>query len=107
MSYNLFLDDVRKPTDCRHFPGDETPYDTEEWVVVKGFEEFESTIWELGLPKLISFDYQLEKNKDGLDCAKFLSDFCNRFNLKIPNYDVHSNWPGIYGKFIDILGKMK
>ena len=46
MSYNLFLDDMRNPKDCREYAGDESPYDMEEWVIVRTVSEFKKAILE-------------------------------------------------------------
>ena len=103
MSYNLFLDDVRNPKDCRYYPGDESEYDIEQWIIVRSFDEFKNVLETNGIPKLVSFDYDLKSNKDGLDCAIFLQDFCKECNKVVPRYLVHSAWPGIQSKFHKIL----
>ena len=103
MDYLLFLDDQRVPKECRHYPGDESEYDTQEWTIVRSFEDFCNVIKTKGLPVLVSFDYDLGDSKDGLDCAMFLKDYCKEQNLKIPEYLVHSKWPGIRGNFYEIL----
>lgn len=105
--YKLFLDDYRKPTDCRKFPGDETEYDIGGWVIVRTFDEFCNTIKDKGIPSLVSFDYDLGSfsKEDGLDCAKFLVFECEETNTKLPDYLVHSSWPGIQGEFMEILNK--
>jgi len=103
MSYNLFLDDVRQPTQCRDFAGDESIYDTEEFICVKSFDDFYKAIKENGIPKFVSFDYQILGDKTGLDCAEFLKFECNDQGLDLPCYRVHSGWPGIWGKFLAIL----
>lgn len=104
MSYNLFLDDQRIPRDCRYYKGDGSPYDSEEWIEVHNFDQFCNIIKKKGIPKLISFDYQLGGEYNGLDCAKFLKFECEETNVKIPTYLVHSSWMGIYEKFKEILG---
>lgn len=105
MSYNLFLDDWRNPTDCRNYEGDGSKYDSEDWVVVRNYDEFYKAIKDLGLPKFISFDYDLGPNEqsDGLECAEFLKFYCDDANKPVPKYRVHSAWPGIAGKFYLIL----
>lgn len=54
MKYNLFLDDVRKPTDVKWL--DLPPVD---WVIVRNYENFEKIIRKAGLPSIISFDHDL------------------------------------------------
>lgn len=103
MGYNLFLDDMRDPKDCRYYPGDESEYDIGQWVTVRSFDDFKNALETKGIPKLISFDYDLKSNKDGLDCATFLYDFCKEHNAEVPQYLVHSAWSGIKSKFYEIL----
>lgn len=39
----------------------------------------------------IWFDHDLGNNsKSGYDCAKYLIDFCDKYNLTIPQYHIHS-----------------
>jgi len=104
MSYYLFLDDKRIPRDCRNYVGDESDYEIKTWDIVSSFESFCEKIKEKGLPKVISFDYDLNGPEDGLDCAKFLKVECEKNNKPIPEYRIHSAWPGIRQKFYEILG---
>jgi len=104
MSYNLFLDDMREPKDCRVYPGDKSVYDTEEWVIVRNVEQFKTALRERGVPKLVSFDYQLNDNEgDGLLCAQILYSFCIAHDFEIPEYLVHSSWGGIKKDFKKIF----
>ena len=104
MSYNLFLDDKKTPKMCRDYPGDNSIYDSEEFVCVTSYDEFYKTLKENGVPKFVSFDYQILGDEDGLECAKFLKFFCEDLNFPLPEWNVHSNWPGICGEFVKILG---
>jgi len=101
--YNLFLDDNRLPQLCRHYQGDESIYDTEEFIVVKTFDEFYSTIKKMGIPKFVSFDYDLNQKETGLDCASFLKFECDELGVAVPEYRVHSAWLGITSDFDTIL----
>lgn len=108
----IFLDDYRKPEDVRRviLP----PCD---WSIVKNFNEFCQAIEERyqelsSLPSVISFDFDLSeehyggdysKNKTGLDCAKWLVDFCLDRNLKFPVYYVHSLNPEGSEKIIELI----
>lgn len=103
MSYNLFLDDWREPKHCRDYRNDGSVYDTEEWIVVTSFDEFYKVIKERGIPKLVSFDYQLNSDKTGLDCAEFLKFECEETKHPIPKFLVHSSWPGIQASFYNLL----
>ncbi len=105
MSYNLFLDDKRIPRDCRNYNGDESIYDTEEFIKVSSFEEFYQIIKTKGIPKFVSFDFDLGYNKkNGLDCAKYLKFECDELGVSIPDYNIHSMYPGVTPKFKEILG---
>ena len=104
--YNLFLDDVRNPNvfldDCR------------VWETVKDYNGFVRIIQQKGLPTFISFDHDLDwehypmnnaksgkvvlkyeeyKEKTGMDCAKWLVEFCMKTNQPLPEYQVHSMNP--------------
>jgi hypothetical protein len=88
-------------------------YTREEWIVVKNYDEFVNYISTNGLPYLISFDHDLAdehydqslyltnyddmsksfKEKTGLDCAKWLVDYCLDNSLKLPKFVVHSMNP--------------
>jgi len=81
-----------------------------EWV--KSYDEFINSIQQQ-LPQIIFFDhdladehmvyymtsyeeninYQEFKEKTGLDCAKWLVDYCQDNNIKLPTYYVHSHNP--------------
>jgi len=99
-TYNLFLDDER-------FPYSENPdvltayyYDkfykfrTETWIVVRNYKEFTNIITMNGLPKLVSFDHDLQEEMTGYDCAKWLVNFCMDNELKLPEYHIHTKNPG-------------
>jgi hypothetical protein len=111
----LWLDDLRNP--YLDLEGRVPKEDgTIEWVL--NYEQFVQWIEKFGLPDIISFDhdladehytpqeywndYQLSKQyqesqnyqeKTGLDCAKWLIDYCEETNLKLPKYYVHSANP--------------
>ena len=103
--YNLLLDDIRDPVHIKQamhgdhwedFPSHYT------WVVVRSHKEFVETILRLGLPRRVSLDHDLsyeDQNKTdystfkeltGLDCAKWLADYCYTNNFDIPDFYVHS-----------------
>ena len=117
-TYNLFLDDVRQPTDCLSYTH-EPRYGTREWVVVRSHDEFINEFlyrWSLDqFPELVSFDHDLadehydpamyhsEENynelaekfteKTGLDSAKFFVQFCIDQSIELPECLVHSMNP--------------
>lgn len=98
--YKLYLDDRREPwhtyKTCGH----------RDWVVVRSYDKFVDCIVENGLPFVVSFDHDLAdehylpevpqsayKEKTGMDCAKWLIDYCMDNNLKLPAFNVHSANP--------------
>lgn len=77
----LYLDDIRNPK-------------TEDWKIVRKYEDFIDDITENGLPDEISFDHDLgEQNKTGYDCAKWLCEYCWGNGLPLPSWNVHSANP--------------
>ncbi len=115
MSYNLFLDDIRHPYDCIRYMPSPGIYSKYDWKTVRNHDEFISFITENGLPDLISFDHDLAdehynpdmyngkeiynkhyaefKEKTGMDCAKWLVDYCIDNKKELPDYVVHSMNP--------------
>lgn len=106
--YNLFLDDVRDPKNVTWVKLPEC-----SWVVVKNYKSFRETIWNMGIPKFISYDHDLSyehydkyhnvdeqgqleidykkfEEKTGYDCCKFLVNECTKLGVKHPPYLVHS-----------------
>lgn len=117
MQYNLFLDDYRTPLSTYEYKKFK-PYITEEWVIVRNYNEFVKVIEQQGLPKLISFDHDLAdehytpekywndyeaskkyqesqnyKEKTGYDCAKWLVEYCMDNNELLPLYITHTMNP--------------
>lgn len=100
MIYKLFIDDLREPWNV---------YKTctqHEWTVVRSYDEFVACIKKNGLPFVISFDHDLAdehylpeipvdtyKEKTGLDCAKWLVEYCLDNKVGLPKYNVHSANP--------------
>jgi hypothetical protein len=111
----LFLDDWRIPRDCATYMWRRTDCRIyhEEWDIVRSYGQFIKWIETNGVPDLVAFDYDLadvEELKEelpfeewfdldenrvytGLDCAKFLLDFCNKNGFKFPEYVIHSANP--------------
>lgn len=102
--YNIFLDDVRVPTDVTWV---DVPID-QHYSVVRNYKEFVDLITLRGVPKFVCYDHDLAdchyghglnndkipydsyKEKTGLDCAKWLVSYCIEKNIKHPPYVVHS-----------------
>jgi len=99
VTYNLFLDDSRQPSDAFYYTINPI-YNKLYWQVVINYEQFTEKIEHyyemLGiLPSIISFDHDLglddcEIEKTGYDCAKWLVEFCMDNNLELPEYYAHS-----------------
>lgn len=100
MSYKLFLDDMRVPSDVTwvSLP----TLNRKDWVIVRNYDDFVSCIESRGLPSFITFDHDLADEhyhtgdqstyveKTGYDCAKWLVDYCMTHNYEIPKFQVHS-----------------
>ena len=103
----LFLDDYRFPIDCASYMyrrGVDCKIYHQEWDIVRTYKQFVDWIKSNGLPKLISFDHDLadvEELKDGsetqkftgMDCAKWLVEYCIDNNEPLPEYAIHSANP--------------
>jgi hypothetical protein len=109
MKRAVYLDDLRTPTDV--IPG------YEPWFVVRNYNEFVEWIESNGMPDFISFDHDLADEhvhdffkqkleqgyqnpsydeyteKTGLDCAKWLVDYCQNNHIPICGCSVHSHNP--------------
>ena len=91
----LYLDDVRDLPD-------------ESFLLARSYEQAVLFVKENGIPPFISFDHDLASihydpstwtegfeysEKTGLDCAKYLIDYCRDRGLKLPEVKVHSMNP--------------
>jgi hypothetical protein len=117
-TYNLFLDDVRVPTDCVNYMRN-ADYTNLDWVIVRSHEEFVNEVEDRfrkgEFPNIVSFDHDLAdehydpkmyhgdeayneasvnfREKTGLDSAKWFVQFCIDFDLQLPPCLVHSMNP--------------
>jgi hypothetical protein len=116
----LFLDDIRQVRDACYYVQNPRIYWEEDWDIVRNYNEFVDYIEKNGLPNLISFDHDLAdehyedlfsdpnwsksnddielkyeeyREKTGLDCAKWLVEYCEENKLKLPVFFVHSANP--------------
>ena len=110
---HLFLDDIRQPLDVKqawHKGAWEGFPSLKSWIIVRSYDQFVEHIQKNGLPASISFDHDLSwehypqgelsltapidynkfTEKTGLDCAKWLVDYCLTNNLELPDFYVHS-----------------
>jgi len=112
--YNLYLDDVRKPIDSLDYTKNKA-YVTEEWEIVRSYDAFVAHITKHGLPELVSFDHDLAEphyhesmykdgkvymkyletisEKTGMDCVKWLVEYCLDNGKKFPNWYLHTMNP--------------
>lgn len=105
MNYNLFLDDIRMPSDVYSYTFRYMYLDL-EWTIVRNFNEFIQTITKNGIPEYLSFDHDLAnihynnqlpinydeyEEKTGYHCAKWLIDYCIDNKLDLPkNIFIHT-----------------
>lgn len=96
----LFLDDIRIPKEAINLVpnGFNDFYLQNDWDIVRNYDEFVLHIEMNGVPEFVSFDHDLadfhyKLEKTGLDCAKFLVEYCADENLQLPQYLVHSANP--------------
>lgn len=125
----LFLDDYRIPLNCAtymHYKTDCKVYH-EKWNIVRSYKQFVEFIEANGLPDIISFDHDLadvvelkeeldpnewfnfSENREytGLDCAKWLIDYCIKHKKDLPKYIVHSANPIGAKRISDLLNDFK
>jgi hypothetical protein len=106
-NYNLFLDDIRVPTNVTWV---DIPKD-QHYSLVRNYQEFVDLITLRGLPKFVCYDHDLSNchygdglndrgidydsytEKTGYDCAKWLVNYCMKNGVKHPPYVVHSMNP--------------
>ena len=68
------------------------------FVWVKNYDEFVNYIEKNGVPQMVSFDHDLSKTSlptdpKGLDCAKWLVEYCRKNGVPMPKTYVHSANP--------------
>ena len=94
----LFLDDIRMPQDCVIYMNHSVELYLKEWTIVRSYGEFTKWIIEHGLPDVISFDHDLgditnDIELSGMDCAKWLVEYCMDNQTNLPQCIVHSQNP--------------
>jgi len=98
MSYNIFLDDVRRPETAYSYM--QLPVLIQaEWIIVRNYYAFISLIQNKGVPDMVAFDHDLadehykkqdfdyndeSAEKTGYHCAKWLIDYCMDNDEKVP-----------------------
>ena len=125
MNYLLWLDDKRLVDEEVKMP---SVYDSLTRVTATNYDEFAGVILENGLPKVVSFDFDLHSRhyqigamnnfmslagydkcdiKTGLDCVRFLIKYCLENKLKIPVCYFHSQNPAGRQAMFDLITKYK
>lgn len=126
----LWLDDLRNPYIDLEGKVPKLEGHIIEWVL--NYEQFVQWIEKFGLPDVISFDHDLadehytpeqywsdyEKSKEyqesqnyqektGMDCAKWLVDYCIDRSLELPEFYVHSANPVGADNILGLLNNYK
>lgn len=65
----------------------------EDAILISSYNEFVYFINVFGLPDFISFQFDLDGNKTGFDCAIFLIKYCILQQVNLPKYAVHNDGP--------------
>jgi len=81
-TYNLFLDDVRRPISAYTYTKNDIYLI--DWHVVINYNQFVAKILNSGVPEIISFDHDLAEDKSGTDCARWLINYCINNDKKLP-----------------------
>lgn len=94
MSYSIFLDDERIPTDVTWLA-----LPAMLWYVARTYQAFIDGIKLRGMPEYITFDHDLQDfNEDGTEntgytCLKWLVDYCIDHDMMLPVCFFHSMNP--------------
>lgn len=111
----IWLDDMRNPFQDNWIKDYAPDFINETIVWVKNYTEFTTWIEKNGLPDMIAFDHDLgedesrsrvesgmskrksrsikRETKSGMECTKFLVEYCMDRNLPAPNFVVQSANP--------------
>lgn len=106
MTYNLFIDDYRKPNDV-------VSCLDREWVIARSAEQVSKIVSEMGMPDFISFDHDMtdlhyaQDYSDGLTGAHIAYSLCRFFGCEMPPYQVHSWNPEAPARIADAIEKAK
>ena len=108
MKAYLFLDDIRMPIDASTYAesrGINPAIYKGVWIIVRDYLQFIEWITKNGLPELISFDHDLGEADEhtGMDCAKWLVNYCLDNSCVLPKWAVHSANPAGYDNIKGLL----
>ena len=130
-TYNLFLDDLRVPSDCSLYI-DEKRYFEFDWLVVRCYTDFISVIekkWQSGaFPSIVSFDHDLDHEHydssmfvsseayenaylkftipTGRKAAEYLVNFCREKQIALPECLVHTMNPAGEIRILNTLNRI-
>lgn len=101
MSYSIFLDDERIPTDVTWLKLPDTL-----WYVARTYQAFIDGIKLQGMPEYITFDHDLQdfysfdpesgegvEEHTGMSCLKWLVEYCIDYDMMLPVCFFHSMNP--------------
>lgn len=111
----LWLDDIRNPFSADWVMQFAPEYleDDSTIIWVKNFNEFTNWITKNGLPNAVGFDHDLNDfneigvEKTGMDCAKWLIDYCMDNDVKLYEWFVQSANPAGVDNINGILNNYK
>lgn len=89
----LWLDDYRNPFENKNWLNFSPIGKNCEVICVKDYEEFTKYIIKNGLPDAICFDHDLETEKTGYDCAKWLVEYHQNYGGEFPKFSSQSANP--------------
>jgi hypothetical protein len=130
-NYNLFLDDIRIPSDCSTYINDKR-YTELEWDIVRSYDEFTKHIEDMynegSFPSLVSFDHDLDHEHydpsmfvsseayenayraftipTGRKAAEYLVNFCREKQIAIPECLVHTMNPAGEIRILNTLNRI-
>jgi len=99
MTYNLFIDDERDPSDVTWAKtiGEQYMYNVYDWIIARNWNEAENIILTYGMPSTISFDHDLGKDeKTGYFIAQRICEMVMDGLEELPanfSFMVHSKNP--------------
>jgi len=103
----LYLDDVREPFQSANYCQNKN-YSEKKWHIVRTYQEFKDYITTMGIPEVVSFDYDLtlesyvntatdedkiHEYESGYDCLQYLIEACRQQKRQLPSCLIHSMNP--------------
>jgi len=99
MKKYLMIDDERNLEQHGKYLRENGVDTSKPWSIVKSFNEMVEWVKENGVPDVVTFDHDLgdtsELEMKGVQCARWMIEFCMKNLVPVPEYNVHSsNGPG-------------